>query len=72
MEARRNGQPAWPAVGSRNRATLALEALLEGEAEKITRKVVALALKGNVAFYLMRLISQRLLRAPRFADLPPS
>jgi hypothetical protein len=34
--------------GARNRATLAAEALLDGEAEALTRKAVELALEGNV------------------------
>ena len=33
--------------GSRNRTTLAAEALLDGQAEAITQKVIELALKGN-------------------------
>ena len=33
--------------GSRNRTTLAIEALLEGEAEALTRKAIELALNGD-------------------------
>ena len=33
--------------GSRNKATVAVEALLDGEAEKITRKAIEMALAGD-------------------------
>jgi hypothetical protein len=36
-------------LGARNRATVAVEVLLEGEAENLTRKTVTFALRGNVA-----------------------
>ena len=49
------GRPA----GARNRATLAAEELLDGEGEKLIRKAVALALKGNVT--CLRLCLDRLL-----------
>jgi Family of unknown function (DUF5681) len=53
-----SGNPHGRPVGARNRTTLAVEALLDGEAEKLTRKAVALALKGNVA--CLRLCLDRL------------
>jgi uncharacterized protein DUF5681 len=53
-----SGNPNGRPVGARNRATLVAEALLEGEAEKLTRKAVVLALKGNVA--CLRLCLDRL------------
>jgi hypothetical protein len=53
-----SGNPNGRPVGARNRTTLAVEALLEGEAEKLTRKAVTLALKGNVA--CLRLCLDRL------------
>ncbi len=34
-------------AGSRNKATIALQALLEGEAEGIMRKAVEMALQGD-------------------------
>jgi len=34
--------------GARNRATLAVEALLAGEAERLARKAIELALEGNI------------------------
>lgn len=40
------GNPGRP-KGSRNKTTLALEALLDGEAEAITRKAVEMALAGD-------------------------
>ena len=43
----KSGNPAGRPPGSRNAATLAVEALLEGEAEKLSRKAVELALDGN-------------------------
>jgi len=53
-----SGNPNGRPVGARNLTTVAVEALLEGEAEKLTRKAVALALKGNVA--CLRLCLDRL------------
>lgn len=44
-----SGNPRGRPAGARNRTTIAVEALLDGEAERLTRKAVALALKGNVA-----------------------
>jgi hypothetical protein len=49
-------------VGSRNTATLALQALLDGEGEAITRKAIRLAKAGNES--ALRLCLERLL-APR-------
>jgi uncharacterized protein DUF5681 len=45
----RSGNPQGRPLGARNRTTLAVEALLDGEAEKLTCKAVTLALKGDVA-----------------------
>lgn len=47
FEKGRSGNPAGRPSGARNKATLAVEALLEGEAEKLSRKAVELALDGN-------------------------
>jgi hypothetical protein len=58
----RSGNPQGRPPGARNRNTLAAEALLDGEAEKLTRKTVTLALKGNVV--CLRLCLDRIL-APR-------
>jgi hypothetical protein len=57
------GNPGRP-KGSRNKATtLAAEALLDGEAEAITRKVIELALAGDVA--ALRLCFDRIVPARR-------
>src|SRR5918998_2679084 len=52
------GNPGRP-KGSRNRTTLALEALLDGEAEAITRKAVEMALAGDTT--AMRLVMDRIM-----------
>jgi hypothetical protein len=44
--------------GSRHKATLAIEALLEGEAEGLTRKAIELALAGDTT--ALRLCLERL------------
>jgi hypothetical protein len=43
-----SGNPKGKPKGARNKATLAAQALLEGEAEGIARKAVELALAGDV------------------------
>jgi hypothetical protein len=56
--------------GARNRATLAAEALLEGEARALTRKAVEMALAGDVAALRLcveRIIPPRKDRAVRLA-----
>ena len=53
-----SGNPQGRPPGARNRTTVAVEALLDGEAEKLTRKAITLALKGNVA--CLRLCLDRL------------
>jgi hypothetical protein len=42
-----SGNPAGKARGTRHRATPAVEALLDGEAERLTRKAVEMALSGD-------------------------
>jgi hypothetical protein len=54
-----SGNPAGRPKGSRNKTTLALEALLDGEAEAITRKAVGMALEGDVT--AMRLVMDRIM-----------
>jgi hypothetical protein len=44
-----SGNPAGRPKGLRNRATLAVEALLDGEAEGLTRKAIELGLGGDMA-----------------------
>ena len=67
-----SGNPAGRPKGARNRATVAAEALLEGEAEALTRKAVELALAGDVTalrLCLERVVPPRKDRAVAF-DLP--
>ncbi|WP_264050419.1 DUF5681 domain-containing protein [Methylobacterium flocculans] len=61
-----SGNPAGRPKGARSRATLALEAILEGEAEAITRKVIELALEGDTQ--ALRMCLDRL--APPRKDRP--
>src|SRR5215471_12161564 len=53
-----SGNPKGRPPGSRNRVTLAVEAILDGEAERLTRKAVEMALAGNMA--ALRLCIERL------------
>ena len=55
----RSGNPAGRPKGARNRATLAAEALLDGEAEALTRKAIELALAGDAT--ALRLCMERVL-----------
>jgi len=54
-----SGNPGGRPKGSLNKATLATQALLDGEAEALTRKVVELAKSGNPV--ALRLCLERLL-----------
>lgn len=54
----RSGNPAGKAKGTRHGATLAIEALLEGEAERIGRKCVERALEGDAT--ALRLVMERI------------
>src|SRR5215472_14386160 len=69
----RSGNPAGRPRGSRNRATRAMQKLLDGESDALTRKAVELALDGNTT--ALRLCLDRLLapRRDRSAplELPP-
>ena len=72
FEPGQSGNPGGRPKGARNKTTIAAEALLDDEAEALTRKVVAMALDGNIA--ALRLCVERLLpprrdRAVAF-DLP--
>ncbi len=54
-----SGNPSGRPKGSRNKALLALQALLDGEADEIGRKAVEMAKTGDAA--AMRLVMERLL-----------
>jgi hypothetical protein len=54
------GNPGRP-MGSRHKVTLAIESLLEGEAEKLTRKCVEMAMAGDTT--AMKLCLERILPA---------
>ena len=69
----RSGNPAGRPTGSRNSASLAIDALLADDGEKIARKAVEMALAGDQV--AMRLVMERVApvrrgRPVRFA-LPP-
>jgi Family of unknown function (DUF5681) len=53
-----SGNPAGRPQGSRNKATLALEALMDGQAETITQKAIELALQGDTT--ALRLCLERI------------
>jgi hypothetical protein len=67
-----SGNPNGRAAGSRNRATLAIEALLEGEGEALTRKAIELAKAGDMT--ALRLCLDRIVPprkdSPVAFDLP--
>jgi len=65
-----SGNPAGRPAGSRNKATLWLEELLEGEGERITRKAVEQAMLGDP--HALRLCMERIYppRKERLIDLP--
>jgi hypothetical protein len=58
-----SGNPAGRPRGARNRATLAAEVLLDGEAERLTRACITAALGGDTT--AQRLCMERLLPARR-------
>lgn len=59
---RKPGRP----LGSRNKSTLVVENLLEGEAEKVTRRIIRSAMAGNSI--AMKLVIDRI--APRRRERP--
>jgi Family of unknown function (DUF5681) len=68
----RSGNPAGRQPGCRNRATLAAETLLDGEAQNLTRRAVELAIGGDptaLKLCLDRILAPRRERVVRF-DLP--
>jgi hypothetical protein len=69
----KSGNPAGRPTGSRNATTLAVEALLEGQAEAITQRVVNAALEGDMG--AIKLVMDRVAPArksrPVKIDIPP-
>lgn len=68
-----SGNPAGRPKGARNKTTLAIEALLEGEADALTRKAIEMAKEGDgpaLRMCLDRLAPPRK-DAPVTFDLPP-
>ena len=73
FEKGRSGNPAGRQPGSRNRATMAAESLLDGQAAALTEKAVERALAGSdlaLKICLDRILAPRRERTVRFA-LPP-
>src|SRR6266853_3738609 len=69
----RSGNPAGRPAGSRNKATLATEVLLDGQSAALTQKAVDRALAGSdlaLKLCLDRILAPRRERTVRFA-LPP-
>jgi hypothetical protein len=68
-----SGNPAGRPPGSRNHATLLMEAMLEGEAHELTRKAIELGLAGDTQ--ALRLCLDRLMPPGRdrlvHFELPP-
>ena len=48
FKAGQSGNPAGRPKGTRNKTTLAIECLLDGEAEELTRKVISKAKEGDM------------------------
>lgn len=64
----RSGNPAGKPRGTRHKTTLAVQALLDGEAEEITRKAIEAAKAGDMT--AIRLVLERV--APARKDYPVS
>jgi hypothetical protein len=67
------GNPAGKPPGARHRATMAAEALLDGEVQALTRKAIERALEGDgvaLRLCLERILPARKDRPVKF-DLPP-
>ena len=68
FETGKSGNPRGRPEGSRNKATIAAQMLLDGEAEELTRKAVKMAKGGNTT--ALRLCLERI--APPRRDAPIS
>jgi hypothetical protein len=68
-----SGNPSGRPPGSRNKATLLVEQMIEGEGERLARKVLELALGGDLS--ALRLCMERLVPPrrdrPIHLNLPP-
>jgi hypothetical protein len=67
----RSGNPNGRSNGSRNKVSLAIDELLDDEAEKLTRKAIELALNGDTValrLCLERLCPPRKERLPKLED----
>jgi hypothetical protein len=70
----RSGNPLGRRLGSRNKATLAAQTLLDGEAERLTSKAIELALEGDLValkICLDRISPPRRDRIVTAANMPP-
>lgn len=65
-----SGNPDGRPVGSRNQATVAMESLLEGDAKRLTQKVLDLALGGDLT--ALRLCLERLMPPRRDRSISSS
>src|SRR5271166_5794025 len=63
-----SGNPAGKPKGARNKTTLAVEALLDGEAEALTRKAIEKALEGDSV--ALRLCLERIIPVRRERPTP--
>ena len=63
-----SGNPAGKPKGARHKTTLALQALLDGEAEALIRKAVELALAGDIT--ALRLCLERIAPAYKAMVMP--
>lgn len=73
FEPGKSGNPSGRPKGARNKTTMAIEALLEGEAEELTRKAIEMAKAGDGPALRMCLdrIAPPRKDAPVCFDLPP-
>ncbi len=63
-----SGNPAGKPIGARHKTTLAVQTLLDGEAEALTRKAVELALAGDIT--ALRLCLERIAPAYKATTMP--
>ncbi|WP_411904204.1 DUF5681 domain-containing protein [Methylorubrum thiocyanatum] len=59
FEKGQSGNPSGKAPGTRNRTTIAMQELLEGEADALTRKAIELALDGDTV--ALRMCMERII-----------